>query len=200
MLAARFDPGLGTPVMGRFFIDSWTRASNLADKSRFFTPCILMAAGAISVNGALPPLEPHPILHLDDLLVEQLQPFLLLQLLLLRLELLYLRGIQDHLLLVLLGGTQLADGFQATNEPIVDFFEVLSLNFGIVNSGNLPKHPFQTSMNLDPVGKVDARLEVRFSLSPRGPISSYLFPGDEKLEDPLLQTLVDGVGFEIRAV
>ena len=77
---------------------------------------------------------------------------------------------------------------------------MLSLNLGIVTSDNLPKHPFQRSIHLDPVGKVDTRLEVRFSLSPRGPISSYLFPSDEKLEDSLLQTLVDGVGLELGAV
>jgi hypothetical protein len=77
---------------------------------------------------------------------------------------------------------------------------MLSLNLGIVTSDSLPKHPFQRSMNLDPVGKVDTRLEVRFSLSSRGAISSYLFPSDEKLEDSLLQTLVDGVGLELRAV
>lgn len=77
---------------------------------------------------------------------------------------------------------------------------MLSLNLGIVTSDNLPKHPFQRSMNLDPVCKVDTRLEIRFSLPPRGPISSYLLPSDEELEDPLLQTLVYGVGFELWAI
>ena len=77
---------------------------------------------------------------------------------------------------------------------------MLSLNLGIVTSDNFPKHPFQRSMNLDPVCKVDTRLEISFSLPPRGPIPSYLLPCDEKLEDPLLQPLIDGVGFELWAI
>ena len=55
-------------------------------------------------------------------------------------------------------------------------------------------------MHLNPVGKVDARLEIRLLLPARRSMPPHFLLRDEEFEDSLPQPLVNGVGLEVRTV
>jgi len=55
-------------------------------------------------------------------------------------------------------------------------------------------------VDLDPVGEVDASLEIGLSLLPSWSVSSNLLSCDEKLENSLFHALIYWIRFKLRAI